>query len=183
MAYKILPSARRLRQLFTYDYDTGILTRNALPISAFVNLQAWAAYNKYAGRPCVAIRRPGEMYLCAAIDRRQRYMVHRIIWKMVTGKEPNVIDHIDGDPTNNRFDNLRSCTLSQNHANQRQRHPGKLKGCSWNKGAWHCRMWVRGKCYYLGRFPTQEGAHAAYMAKARELNGEFASDGRHADHN
>lgn len=55
-------------------------------------------------------------YLSARINGRT-YLVHRLIWLYHYGYMPNwprVIDHIDGDPTNNRLENLREVTLSQN---------------------------------------------------------------------
>ena len=43
------------------------------------------------------------------------YYNHRLIWKMTTGKDPvNVIDHIDGNPSNNNADNLQDITFAQN---------------------------------------------------------------------
>jgi len=39
----------------------------------------------------------------------------RIIWKMINGNDPeNVIDHIDGNPSNNNLSNLQDITQSQN---------------------------------------------------------------------
>ena len=42
------------------------------------------------------------------------YLVHRVIWAMFNPTIPDYLDHIDGDRLNNRLDNLRECTQSEN---------------------------------------------------------------------
>ena len=48
------------------------------------------------------------------------YLVARLIYKWHTGVEPNVIDHIDGDSTNNRIENLSNGSSSDNNKNKRK---------------------------------------------------------------
>lgn len=88
------------------------------------------------------------------------------------------MDHINLDKRDNRIANLRLATPAQNNFN----HPAKsgcssrLKGVCWNKDSkkWQAGIKVAGKSYYLGLYDTEESAHAAYIAKAQELFGEFA---------
>jgi HNH endonuclease/AP2 domain len=110
---------------------------------------------------------------------RRTYLAHQLAWLYMTGCWPRPsVDHRDLDRANNRWSNLRRATRSQNVANRR---PAR-NNTSGFKGVYRCRAsgrWVArirkdGRKYYLGRFPTPQGAHAAYMAAARELYGEFA---------
>jgi len=55
----------------------------------------------------------------------QRWLVHRLVWFLVNGNEPAMIDHIDGDKLNNSIDNLRVCTPTQSSGNTRPRKNSK----------------------------------------------------------
>lgn len=120
---------------------------------------------------------PNSYYFVCAFG--QKVLAHRLAWMYVHGALPaNQIDHIDGDKTNNRLSNLRACTQSQNLANrppQRNSTSG-LKGAYFDKrgGRWHSVIGVNGKLKRLGVFDTAEAAHAAYVAAAVEIYGEFA---------
>lgn len=111
-----------------------------------------------------------------------RYSAHRIAWAMHYGEQPPaLLDHINGDPTDNRIENLRPATHSLNAANMR-RHKGKwvsrFKGVSRTPAgrfvAVVCRDGIRRHC---GTFDLEEEAHAAYLATARVLFGEYANAG------
>ena len=57
------------------------------------------------------------------------WQLHRLIWKLVTGEEPNLIDHINHDGTDNRWANLRSVSPKQNNMNaSRRRITNKVAG-------------------------------------------------------
>lgn len=101
--------------------------------------------------------------------------MHREIMGCPVGME---IDHIDGNGLNNLRSNLRICTVSQNHMNQRK-NPNKssiYKGVAWDKRdrRWKVRIGLNGKSYYLGYFKVEKDAGLAYDEKAKELFGEFA---------
>lgn len=101
--------------------------------------------------------------------------INRIIMKP---KKDVIVDHINGDPFDNRKCNLRFCTKAQNAMNSNPRKTGtsKYKGVSkcviTNK--WRARLHLDDKDYWLGRFKTEEEAAIAYNKKATELFGEFA---------
>jgi hypothetical protein len=106
------------------------------------------------------------------------YAAHRLAWFYMTGKWcPVVVDHRDGDPSNNRWGNLRRSTQSQNCANRR-RH--KNNACGFTgvtrlpSGRWRAIIGKDGRRYDLAIFATAEATHAAYVAAARKLFGEFA---------
>lgn len=114
-------------------------------------------------------------YIVVSIKRKQ-YRVHRLAWLYMTGKWPTAdMDHVNGVRHDNRWCNLRAATRSQNLANSKKRTAG-LKGVHWHKraGKWCAQIRHNYITRYLGLFECSEEAHAAYMAKARELHGEFA---------
>jgi hypothetical protein len=92
-----------------------------------------------------------------------------------------VVDHINGDPLDNRRVNLRLCTQADNAMNRRK-HSGQKTGRNPFKGVFpqkvggkfFARVTCRGVDYRLGTFATAEEAARAYDAKARDLHGEFA---------
>ena len=84
------------------------------------------------------------------------------------GKE---IDHINGDKTDNRPENLRVVSRRQNGQNQQIHRAGKLVGATYfrARGKWQSQIKIRGKHVHLGLFETEAEAHSAYMAAAGQL--------------
>lgn len=106
------------------------------------------------------------------------YSVHHIIWAMHTGTWPKLLDHVDGNGINNRLENLREATPSQNAHNARKsrRNTSGFKGVSRHKqtGSWQANIALEGKQYFLGLFDTAKAASEAYDAAAEKMHGEFA---------
>jgi hypothetical protein len=103
---------------------------------------------------------------------------HRIIWAWVAGIDPAhyVIDHIDGNKTNNRWFNLRLATKSQNNTNSKiyRSNTTGFKGVMPRpNGTYTARIWSNGKGYCLGTFHTIEAAADAYTQAAKRLHGPF----------
>jgi hypothetical protein len=112
------------------------------------------------------------------VDHRP-YRAHQLAWFYMTGRwgRPTV-DHRDRDPINNRWNNLRQATQSQNNANRRRSRANTsgYKGvhlCR-RSGKWRARLRKNRRVIYQGTFATPQAAHAAYVAAARKLYGEFA---------
>lgn len=87
------------------------------------------------------------------------------------------VDHINGDPLDNRRCNLRLATQSQNMGNARRHHDNTgFKGTTLNKktGRWVAQICVRGKRYCLGTFDDRYDAALAYDKAATLHFGEFA---------
>jgi hypothetical protein len=97
------------------------------------------------------------------------YYAHRIIWLMQTGDFPKEeIDHVDGNRTNNRLENLREANSRQNKLNTRRQREGKARYTHyWRKtGKWHAvTPKIKGKKrQYLGSYETM--AEASAVAEA-----------------
>ena len=117
-------------------------------------------------------------YLLITIN-QQTYRAHRLAWLYVYGEHPKgEIDHINGDPSDNRIVNLRVATRSQNTANIRKKcnSGNKLKGVTPARDGvrYKAQIRINGKNTYLGTYSNEEEAHAAYMLAARAEFGAFA---------
>ena len=98
----------------------------------------------------------------------KKYWAHRLVWLYHYGYMPKIIDHINGDPSDNRIENLRECSHSENLRNvgKSKSNTSGVKGVSWSKAAqkWEARC---GK--YLGLYETKEEA-AKVVQEYREKN-------------
>jgi hypothetical protein len=108
------------------------------------------------------------------------YLAHRVAFLLVTGEWPkNVVDHIDGNPSNNCWSNLRDVSQQTNSYNIRgaPRHSkhAKLLGAHWcsQRELWKSSIKVNGAVQHLGVFDSAEEASAAYFAAKRVLHPGF----------
>ena len=115
----------------------------------------------------------GQRYRLIIVSRK-RFYAHRLAWLYVYGVEPSEIDHKNVDGLDNRIENLRECTPSQNIANRKSWSKCGLKGVRFQSGKWTAQIYINKKHVHLGRFPSKDEAHAAYAAKAKEVFGDFA---------
>lgn len=108
----------------------------------------------------------------------KRYFEHRLVFIYHHGYCPEYIDHIDGDKSNNRIENLRPATLTQNNYNVKTPKSNKsgVKNVHWNKknNNWNVTLSANNKSMYFGSFDDLELA-ALVAEEARNLHhGEFA---------
>ena len=103
---------------------------------------------------------------------------HRVIFLLCKGYLPEEIDHADRNKTNNRIENLRDATRSQNIGNQelRRSNTSGYKGVSWHKGKkkWCAKICVHGEQVHLGNFWDVKDAAAAYDRVAKIHFEQFA---------
>lgn len=144
MAQKPLPSADVLRQLLDYDHRTGDLVWKHRDASAFTSTPTHSAealakqFNtSWAGKRALgALDSVG--YRSGRLLSSQ-VRAHRVIWKMVYGYEPKLIDHINQDKTDNRLCNLREVDKAMNSLNR------KKKRISWDKSRNKWQVYCRFK--------------------------------------
>lgn len=98
------------------------------------------------------------------------WLAHQLIWLMETGEVAQEIDHIDGNPTNNSWLNLRNVTHAQNNWNKEGRSDSTSghRGVSFQHGKWRAYITVNGSNQiHLGRFTNKTDAISARL-KAEE---------------
>jgi hypothetical protein len=107
------------------------------------------------------------------IDGR-KYYAHQIAWFLMTGRWIPEVDHVNQEPLDNRWSNLRAATRSEQNMN-RKPIPGRLTGASFHKpsGRWQAYIKKDKKTLSLGYFDTAEEAHEAYLEAAKTLFGGF----------
>jgi hypothetical protein len=107
-----------------------------------------------------------------------RFKVHRLVFMYHYGYLPPVVDHKDGNPLNNKIENLRACTKLQNSYNKRLYSSNRsgITGVSWNcrDKRWMARCSVGGKKYHLGYFGNVEDAKKVVEEFKLKHHGEFA---------
>lgn len=111
--------------------------------------------------------------------KRRSHRMHRDIALMMFGEIPDgtAIDHINRDKLDNRRENLRLATQSQNNANLSTRKGRSYKGLSLDSkdGKWNSFIGYNYTTYNLGRYKTEDEAAQAYNIAAKYLWGEFAN--------
>jgi len=157
-------SKKRVRDLFRYDSVTGILIWNARPHPK--------ANHKMVGTRAGSRRLDGHHQV--RID-GQMYTEHQVIWLLVYGVWPDEIDHENRIRDDNRINNLRKCSRSQNNANRPAQRNNKLGV----KGVFKMRdrYVVNIKCEDMRirkSFPSLIEATDWHRTKHRELFGDFS---------
>jgi hypothetical protein len=150
---------RRIRAAVSYDAATGIFH--------------WKISQRGHRRKGDVAGSNTRGYWRIKID-QTAYAAGRLAWMIHFGKEPNgEIDHINGDPPDNRIANLREASRVQNCANIKGRgvrfEPDRRK--------WLARITVGYKQINLGRFDTEQAARTAYLAACKRYRGAFARVG------
>jgi len=155
-----------IRDFFDYTPETGELR--------------WRIGNKR--------RKKGELAGVSAANEKGRITVgfkgiliraHILIWAYQTGNWPNnQIDHINENPADNRWENLRLATKSENMRNITliKSNTSGFKGVGWSKASKKWRSYIKadGVSYHLGLFDTKEEAAKAYIDASKKLHGIFS---------
>lgn len=166
--------------LLDYDPETGVLTWKERPRTRFSSDHRWRHFNsRSAGKTALDYR--GSGYCVGAIFGKS-YKAHRVAWACHYGEWPQgIIDHINGDGTDNRICNLRVVTDQENAMNKRLNKRNKI-GAHDVHYAPHIRKWIarisfKGERKHLGVFKTLEEAKAARSQAERDY-GYHTNHGR-----
>lgn len=153
-----------MKERLIYDQETGVVS--------------WSmdSRNKFPGGVAGCVAPTGYWVLMYG---GSQYRRSRVAWLLMTGEWPmQDIDHKDRDTVNDRWDNLRSATESENMANAKVRcdNTSGARGVSWNfrLGSWHVRVNVDRQLYHIGYFDDFDEAVRARDEAAAKLHGEFA---------
>jgi hypothetical protein len=174
---KRLPSLPTLTALLFYDAATGALTWKHKSGRSRSEI-AWN--NRCGGKAAGTVTFRG--YIAIGIRKNGKatyYLAHRIIWKMMTGRDPkDQVDHRDGNRQNNRWLNLREAGNGPNLQNAKLRSDNRsgVKGVHWDARhkKWRAVISVDKRSLRLGRFNTILAAETAISAARKKLHGEFA---------
>lgn len=113
-------------------------------------------------------------YFDTCIDKK-RYQNHRLIWLLHYGYYPVEIDHIDGNPSNNRIENLREATRKENCRNRKVSvlNTSGCKNVCWHKKT---KKWmVAVNKIYIGLFESLELAELVAIEARNKYHGKFAN--------
>jgi len=113
--------------------------------------------------------------------RYKYYFVHRLVYLMFNGGIPRFIDHINGNPRDNRIENLRAATAAQNAQNKKLNcnSTSKIKNVHWSakRNNWQVQMNIHGKYTFIGTFKDLELADFVASEYRDKYHGEFATHG------
>jgi hypothetical protein len=172
-----LPSVAYLYECFSLDHETGLLTWRTRPVAHFASARACRLWNaRCSGKPAGTVRSNG--YRILWLDGRN-YRAHRVVRAICDGEWPTGdIDHADGCRAGNDPDNIRECSVAENHWNTGSRVSNRLgvKGISFDVrcGRYRARISFGDKEIGLGYFDTIEEAKTAYAAAVSAYRGPFA---------
>lgn len=144
--FRKLPTQEKLKHYYDYDQLTG----------NFI-FKTGIKKGKIAG--CKRTRRGGKPWLVLVYVENIQYPAHRLAWRWMTGEDPVLsVDHIDQNPFNNKWDNLRLADDFTQASNRT--YPSKNPGVNFHKvtGKWMARIQRNNERVYLGLFDTKEAA-------------------------
>jgi hypothetical protein len=147
---------------YKYDPDTGIITKNNVPVG-------WKHPKGYYQ---LTFKLNKKLYT---------FKYHRIAWFLHYGVFPkSLIDHADGDATNNKINNLRDCSNSENLCNRSKQKNNKsgYKNVFWwqRDNKWCVRVMKNGLTYFGGYFIKLEDAIVVADKLRKELHNNFTHE-------
>lgn len=150
-----------LHEILEYGQDTGIFVWKTDRSKAVKAGRIAGCREKHIG------------YITIGIEGKI-YKAHRLAWFHVHQEWPNgLIDHINGDKSDNRIVNLRVVEADGNSQNIRKpnrRNKSGFMGVIWYQNKWRAGMSLNGKSKWLGDYATPEEAHRVYLDAKRKYH-------------
>ncbi|WP_049732864.1 HNH endonuclease signature motif containing protein [Rhizobium ecuadorense] len=166
-----------ISKLLKYEPETGKLFWLPRPVEMFsdaclggstTNAKRWN--NQFANKEAF-LTVDGKGYLCGNIFDRQ-YGAARVAWLLHSGDWPkDCIDHINGDPKDNRITNLRDVSRLENQRNRKRFSSNKSGVCGVirDKKRWKAHITVDGRLRSLGVYDDISDAIAARLRAEKEF--------------
>lgn len=118
-----------------------------------------------------------EGYIVVGFNKKSQF-AHRVIFLMFNGYLPPCIDHIDGNKSNNRIENLRAATAKTNGYNKAlsKKTSSGIKNVTWHKVAkkWQVKFAVNGYIKYFGLYNDIDYAKFVAETMRYKYHGKFA---------
>lgn len=151
------------------------MTPDQTTIQKILEDRGGVLYWRKTGKKAGTLHHTGYIQVCVG---GKLHNAHRLIFMLRHGWISEVIDHIDGDRSNNEIGNLRNATWRQNLQNMKLR-PSNKSGCknvSWcaTKQKWVVQLSINGRQTNLGRFDDLEFADLVATEARNKYHGAFA---------
>ena len=180
-------SQEYLKECFDYNEITGELLKRPRPRHHFKNNRNYMISLSQLHTPNISVSDSG--YVRVSLDNKIFY-AHRIIWKMQTGEDPYIIDHIDHNRLNNTWSNLRNIQRKDPSKNLGKSIKNKsgITGVYFNKSIkkWVAQCRANGHQRYIGsyldindaaqavlEFRMKHGFHKNHGQEIREARGRW----------
>jgi hypothetical protein len=154
-------TADQLRATLDYNPTTGLFVWKVRPSKAVKIGDVAGCVQKKIGYTTIGIA-------------KRIYKAHRLAWLYVHGDWPaGLIDHVNGNKSDNRIDNLRVVLADGNSQNVRKpniRNKSGFMGVIWFQNKWRASLSVNGKSKWLGDYSTPEEAHQVYLEAKRKYH-------------
>lgn len=150
-----------LKELLDYNSETGVLYWKERDLKWFNKEHQCTAWNtKYADKVAERITnsKNGPYKVTCIFDANIK--THHVVWMLHNGRWPEQIDHINGNPSDNRIENLRESNATLNNRNQKMQHNNK----SGYTGVHWCKMEKR----WIAKGHTEKGWRT--LKKSKDIN-------------
>lgn len=165
-----------------FDYKDGILYWKFRPLHHFTSESNQKRFNSiWVGKEAGYVNYRTDAKRVGFAYHRVRLWgklqkTHRVIFLMFHGHLPDLVDHIDNDPLNNKIENLRESDLVRNARNSGTNYNKTTKGVQKSKtnrtNKFIAVAYPNNKSLYIGHFPTESEAQAAYNLACIQLGFE-----------
>ena len=164
---------RTINEALSFDEKSGEFTWLERPISHFdseISARKWNNRFKHKFAGTITLKGYVHIHLLG-----RRWKAHQLVWLIYHGRIPSEIDHVDGNRSNNRLNNLREVDHAQNMKNQRM-HSTNTSGhvgvylVKYPTGVkWRASILANGVTHNLGTFTTKLEAIEARSAASKRL--------------